>query len=136
MCVAADANLGTWKLNEAKSKFSPGAPKTMTATYEADGDNIKVTLEGMGFDGQPTRNEWTGMFDGKDHPVTGDANQSARSYTKVNDHSMKFKVKNGEKVILSGTIVTSADGMSRTVTASGTSASGKKMSYTAVYDKQ
>ena len=27
LCFAADAHMGTWKLNEAKSKFSPGATK-------------------------------------------------------------------------------------------------------------
>jgi hypothetical protein len=30
VCFAADAFIGTWKLNEAKSKFSPGAPKNTT----------------------------------------------------------------------------------------------------------
>jgi len=39
---AADAFMGTWKLNEAKSKFSPGSPKNTTVVYEAAGDNVKV----------------------------------------------------------------------------------------------
>ena len=136
MCHAEDVNLGSWKLNEAKSKFSPGAPKTTTAVYEAAGDNIKVTLDGTGFDGQPVHTEWTGKFDGKDYPVTGDPHQSSRSYIEVNSHTTKIKVKSGDKVILSGRMVVAPDGKSRTVTASGASADGKKMNYTAVYDKQ
>jgi hypothetical protein len=136
LCLAGNVNIGTWKLNEDKSKFSPGAPKSSTAIYEAVGDNIKVTLDGTGFDGKPAHTEWTGMFDGKDYPVTGDSNQSTRSYTRVNAHTLKFKIKSGDKVILTGTIVTAPDGMSRTVTASGTTTDGKKISYTAVYDKQ
>jgi hypothetical protein len=128
--------MGTWKLNEAKSKFSAGAPKTTTGTYEAAGDSVKVTLDGTSFDGKPTHNEWTGKYDGKDYPVTGDPNQSTRAYTKVSDHSMKFVVKHGDKVVLSGTIEIAADGKTRTVKASGMSADGKKISYTAVYDKQ
>jgi hypothetical protein len=135
-CLAQDAALGSWKLDEAKSKFSPGAPKSTMVTYEGAGDSIKVTIEGTSFDGKPTHTEWTGKFDGKDYPVTGDPNQTARSYTKVNAHTMKFKVMSGDKVALSGTIAIAADGKSRTVTASGMSASGKKLSYTAVYDKQ
>jgi len=135
-CLAEDANLGTWKLNEEKSKFSAGAPKSTMVVYEAAGDSIKVTIDGTSGDGKPTHTEWTGKFDGRDYPVTGDSNQSARSYTKANARTMKFKVKNGEKVTLSGSIVIAADGKSRTVTASGTSADGKKVSYTAMYDKQ
>jgi hypothetical protein len=134
-CVAQDANMGSWKLDEAKSKFSPGAPKTTMATYESAGDSTKVTLEGIGFDGKPTHNEWTGKFDGKDYPVTGDANQTSRSYTKAGAGKMKFVVKKDAEVILSGTIEIAADGKSRTVKAGGM-ARGKKMSYTAVYDKQ
>jgi len=138
VCLAAESSVGegTWKLNEEKSKFSPGAPKSTSVTYETAGDSMKVTIDGTSFDGKPTHNEWTGKFDGKDYPVTGDTNQTSRSYTKVNAHTLKFKIKGGEKVILSGTIVVAADGKSRTVTASGSSADGKKFNYTAVYDKQ
>jgi len=135
-CLAQDASLGSWKLNEAKSKFSPGSPKSSMVTYEATGDSVKVTIDGTSFDGKPTHTEWTGKFDGKDYPVTGDSHQTARSYTKVNDQTMKFKVTNGDKVVLSGTMVVAADGKTRTVTAQGMSADGKKVSYTALYDKQ
>ena len=37
--------MGTWKLNESKSKFGPGAPKNSTVVYEAAGDNTKVTVD-------------------------------------------------------------------------------------------
>ena len=30
VCVATDLNMGTWKLNEAKSKLSPGAARNNT----------------------------------------------------------------------------------------------------------
>jgi hypothetical protein len=136
VCLAADMSLGAWKLNENKSKFSPGAPKTTISMYEASGDDIRVTLDGTGFDGQPSHTEWTGKFDGKDYPISGSSTQTSRSYVKVDDHTLKINVKNGDQVILHGIIVTSADGMTRTVKASGTSADGKKFSYTAVYDKQ
>ena len=136
VCYADDAQMGTWKLNEAKSKFGPGAPKNTTVVYEAAGDNVKVTVEGMDSDGKATRNEWTGKFDGKDYPVTGDASSDARSYKKVNDRTLKFTGKNKGKVTITGRVVVSADGKSRTVTASGTDPKGKKVTWTAVYDKQ
>ena len=136
-CLAADdASMGTWKLNEAKSKFSPGAPKNTTVVYEAAGDSVKVTVDGVGADGKPSHNEWTGKFDGKDYPVTGDSSVDTRSYKRVDAHTLKLTNKKGDKVNMSGTATVSADGKTRTVTISGTDASGKKVSATAVYDKQ
>jgi hypothetical protein len=136
-CLAADdASMGTWKLNEAKSKFSPGAPKNTTVVYEAAGDSVKVTVDGVGADGKPSHSEWTGKVDGKDYPVTGDSSADTRSYKRVDAHTLKLTNKKGDKVIMSGTATVSADGKTRTVTISGTDASGKKVSATAVYDKQ
>ena len=136
VCLAEDVNMGTWKLNEAKSKLAPGATKNTTVIYEAAGDDVKITVEGTDSEGKPLHNEWTGKFDGKDYPVTGDPNSDARAYTKVDDHTLEFTVKKGDKVTTTGRVVVSADGKSRTVTTSGTDASGKKVSSTAVYDKQ
>ncbi len=136
MSQADNPNLGTWKLNEAKSKTSPGAPKINTVVYEAAGDNIKVTVDGVDAQGKQTHSEWTGKFDGKDYPVTGDANSDVRSYKQVDAHTLEMTGKKGGKVTLTGRIVVSDDGRSRTVTASGTDANGKKISTTAVYDKQ
>jgi hypothetical protein len=136
VCFADDANMGTWKLNEAKSKFSPGAPKNNTVVYEAAGDNVKVTIDGTDKDGKPTHNEWTGKFDGKDYPVTGDPNSDARSVKKIDDHTLGFNVKKGSTVTTSGRIVVSVDGKSRTVTSSGTDSKGNKTKSTAAYDKQ
>ena len=136
VCLAEDANMGTWKLNEAKSKLAPGATKNTTVMYEAAGDDVKITVEGTDSEGKPLHNEWTGKFDGKDYPVTGDPNSDARAYTKVDDHTLEFNVKKDDKVTTTGRVVVSADGKSRTVTTSGTDAKGKKVSSTAVYDKQ
>ncbi len=136
VCFAADANMGTWKLNEAKSKLAPGAPKNNTVVYEAAGDNVKITVDGIDSDGKPTHHEWTGKFDGKDYPVTGDPTSDARSYKRINDRTLEFTAKKGGKVTITGSVVVAADGRSRTVTTSGTDSKGKKSSSTAVYDKQ
>lgn len=129
-------HLGIWKLNEAKSKIPAGAPKNTTVTYEAAGDMIKVTVDGVDAAGQPTHSEWTGKFDNKDYPVTGEANSDVRSYKAVDKHTLDFAGKKAGKTTLSGRIVVSADGKSRTVTVTTTTADGKKVETTAVYDKQ
>ena len=132
----ASPQMGTWQLNREKSKLSPEAPKNNTVVYVAMGDNVKVTVDGTDKDGKATHNEWTGKFDGKDYPVTGDPSSDARSYTKIDDRTLGLNVKKGGKVTTSGRIVVSADGKSRTVTTSGTDSKGKKVKSTAVYDKQ
>jgi len=136
VCFASNPTLGTWKLNEAKSKIAPGTPKNVTVTYEAAGDSIKGTIDGVDGEGKPTHNEWTGKFDGTDYPVTGDPNSDTRAIKQVDDHHYDLTVKKGGKVTMTGKAVVSADGKSRTVTISGTDPSGKKVTSTAVYDKQ
>ncbi|MBZ5705100.1 MAG: hypothetical protein LAN63_07075 [Acidobacteriia bacterium] len=135
MCFASPM-MGTWKLNEAKSKFAPGAPKNHTVVYEAAGDNVKVTVDGTDADGKALHNEWTGKFDGKDYAVTGDPTSDTRAYKKVSDNKLDMTIKKDGKVTMTGTIVVSADGKTRTVTTSGTDSKGKTVKNTAVYDKQ
>ncbi len=136
VCFAADVFIGTWKLNEAKSKIAAGSLKNTTVVYEAAGDSVKVTTDGTDGDGKPSHSEWTGKFDGKDYPVTGDLSTDTRSYKTVNDHTLAFANKKGDKVTISGRGVVSADGKTRTVTITGTDSKGKKYTSTAVYDKQ
>ena len=135
-CYAADVNMGTWKLNDAKSKLTAGTPKNDTVVYATAGDDVKVTVDGVDGAGKPTHNEWTGKFDGKDYAVTGDPTADTRAYKTVNDHTLELTVKKGGKTTASGRIVVAADGKSRTLTLSGTDAKGKKFSSSAVYDKQ
>ena len=136
VCLADNPHMGTWKLNEAKSKFSPGATKNTTVVYEAAGDSVKVTVDGVDGDGNPSHNEWTGKFDSKFYAVTGDPTSDMRSYRKINNHTLALTGKKGSKVTLTGRIVVTANGRTRTVTTNGTDSKGKRFSNRAVYDKQ
>jgi len=131
-----DAFMGTWKLNEAKSKITTGMPKNSTVVYTADGDNVKVAIDGTDVNGKPYHSDWTGKFDGKDYALTGDPSTDMRSYKVIDDHTLLTISKKGGKETISARIVVSADGKSRTVTVSGTDASGAKVTSTQTYDKQ
>lgn len=133
--TADNPEIGTWKLNEAKSKIAPGTPKNMTVVYEAAGDSVKVTVDGI-TDGKPIHSEWTGKFDGKDYPVIGDATSDTRSYKRISSNTLELTNKKDGKVTTSVHAVVSPDGKTRTVTVHGTSAEGKKYTSIAVYDKQ
>jgi hypothetical protein len=154
-CFAADAQMGTWRLNETKSKFTPGTGKnTMVVYKDAAGGKVKITTDGIDAHGKATHSEWTGKFDGKDYPVTGDPSADMRSYTKLDDRTLDFTVKKGGKITVNGRVVVAANGKSRTVTTSGTTRTGapagrawqrgdfqaeqkaKKYNNIAVFDKQ
>ncbi len=136
ICMAADMNMGTWKLNEAKSKLNPLGTKNSTVVYEVAGDAIKVIVDGTTNDGKPFHSEWTGKFDGKDYPVTGDPMSDARSYKVVDTKTMDLTTKTAGKVMATGRIVVAPDGKSRTLTLTATDPAGKKVTGSAVYDKQ
>ncbi|MGC1292487.1 MAG: hypothetical protein WA855_14510 [Candidatus Acidiferrales bacterium] len=131
-----DAFMGTWQLNEAKSKLPAGATKNSTVAYTMSGDSITCTIDGTDGSGQALHSVWTGKFDGKDYAVTGDPTSDMRSYKLVNSHTLWASDKMGGKIILTARIVISADGKSRTVTVHGTDAKGMKTTTIGVYDKQ
>jgi hypothetical protein len=137
LCLAAeDVNLGTWKINDAKSKIAPGAPKNVDVVYAAAGDSVKITVDGLDGEGKPAHNEWTGKFDGKDYALTGDPAADTRSYKRIDSHTLELTNKHGGKVTFTGRVVVAADGKTRTVTISGADSKGVKQTSTAVYDKQ
>ncbi len=135
-CLASDVNIGTWKLNEAKSKFAPGATKNHTVTYQAVGDQLKVTLESTTTDGKSMHIEWTGKYDRKFYPVTGDPNVDERSYQQINGHTVEVTSKKSGKVVSTTRVVVAPDGKSRTVTSTTTNAKGAKVTTVAAYDKE
>ena len=136
ICFASHiAHMGTWKLNEEKSKLGSTAKNTMVK-YEAAGDKVKVIVDGVDADGKPSHNEWVGMFDEKFYPVKGDANSDMRSYKMVDDHTLGITMKKAGEVTGTGTITVSDDGKTRTVKTSVKNAKGAMVENEAVYDKQ
>jgi hypothetical protein len=136
---AADSQIGTWKLNIAKSKFSDAgmAPKSgMTKIAAAAGGGITVTVDNVGSDGKAVHYTFTAKYDGKDYPVKGDPNRDMVSYTKKDDYTFEATSKLAGKVTSTATITYSKDGKTRTVTVSGTNAQGQSGTNVQVYDRQ
>jgi hypothetical protein len=132
----AEPWVGTWKLNAAKSTYSPGpAPKNGRITTTAVKGGIHQVNRTDPLTGPPTTSEVTAMFDGKDYPVKGNPNADMQAFTKIDDHSYQIVSKKGGKVTLTSKVVISADGKTRTTTQTGTDAQGKTVSNTIVYEK-
>lgn len=127
--------MGTWKLNDAKSKLRPDMGKNTMVTYVEQGDKIKITVEGVDQDGKPTHAVWVGKWDGKAYKTKGNLSWDSASYHVVNDHTNEITTMKDGKVMWTGKITVAKDGKSRTVTINGTDAHGKKFKAKAVYDK-
>lgn len=138
VAAAADSpHMGTWKLNEGKSRLAPGGAKNTMVTYTAaKGDMIKVAVEGMDKDGKPVQWTWTGKFDGQPHKVKGSAMVDSIAMKALNDHTNEMTVMKEGKVVMTGKITVAKDGKSRVVTSTMTDANGKKHTDKAYYDKQ
>jgi hypothetical protein len=135
MCFAHNPTLGTWKLNESKSTFGDGAGKTTLVVWEKVDGQDKCTVDGTDADGNKTHSVWTGKLDGKDYPITGDAQSDTRSFKMNGEKTLDMVSKKDGKTVGDGTIVVAADGKTRTVTSTITNAKGVKVTSTLFYDK-
>ena len=131
-----DPAVGTWKLNLAKSRFSPGPPPTSgVLTIEASGQGLRVTAVTVGQDGTTITTRYTANRDGKDYRVTGSPDYDTVALAGDKTTVQGTRKKNG-KVVQTYTRVISADGKTMTVTTSGINASERKINNVAVYEKQ
>ncbi len=135
---AAEPHVGTWKLNLAKSKFSPpsSAPKSRTLKIEAQDNGIKYVSEGIDAEGKAYHEHFTAKHDGKDYPYLGSSTVDSLAYTKIDATTWEWVNKKGGRVVSSGRSVVSKDGKTRTVTSKVVDAKGQETTSIAVYDKQ
>jgi hypothetical protein len=133
---AADPAIGTWKLNVAKSKYTPGpSPKSATITYEETADGIKRMGESVDAEGKTTSFGYTAKYDGKDYPVTGSELFDTITL-KRNDHITEATLKKSGKVVSSARREVSKDAKTMTLAITGTNSKGEKTKDTAIYEKQ
>jgi hypothetical protein len=133
----SDPQVGVWKLNVAKSKYSPGpVPKSATTTIEAVGAGTKVVVDQTMADGTARHWEFTANYDGKDSPVTGNPDVDTVARTRLNGTTVQTISKKAGKVVTTQTSAVSSDGKTRTVTTKGVNASGQQIHNVAIYEKQ
>jgi hypothetical protein len=128
---------GTWKLNVAKSTYSPGPPpKRNTLTYEAAGEGLQATSQGVDAEGQPTGVQFTAKFDGQDYPVTGAQAWDTVVLKRIDAFTLEQTRKKGGTVVQTATVVVSEDGTGLTVRVTGTNAKGQRVNNVGVYERQ
>ncbi len=140
MLAQSDPFAGTWKLNTAKSKFTPGpAPQSLTQTIEAQGDGQKVSAEGTAGDGSKIAWSYTANYDSKDNPVSGTgAPNGADTFAlkRINPNAIETTLKKAGKVVGTARLRVSKDGKVMKIAAKGTNASGQPTNNVIILDKQ
>jgi len=136
LSAADNAFLGTWKLNEAKSKIPAGAGKNTTVVYFSAGDETKVTTDGVDGLGKPSHSEWTGKFDGKPYQVSGMSSIDSRSVRAKGERILDIANMKDGKAVGTGKTEVAKDGKSRTLETDGALPDGKKNHAKYVFDKQ
>jgi hypothetical protein len=102
----------------------------------AKGDMIKCTADGVDRDGKAIHWTWVGKFDGQPYAIKGSPSFDTLTYKPVDDRTNNTTASQNGKVVMTAVITVAKDGKSRTVTLTGTNASGKKFTDTTYYDKQ
>lgn len=134
---APDPRVGSWTLNVAKSKYSPGpGPKSQTLKVEAVGQGEKVTSESVTSDGTRVTQQYTANYDGKDYPITGSPVADTVSLRRIDSHTTERTDKRGGKVVQTLHRVVSKDGKTLTTTTKGTNPQGQPVNNVAVFEKQ
>src|SRR5437773_3891476 len=137
VALAAENWLGTWKLDPAKSKYSPGPGfKSLMLKFEATPAGIKLTTDGVRADGKAIHGGYVSKFDGKDVPWAGNPNADTAAPKKIDDNSYENTWKKAGKVTIVARVVVSNDGKTLTGTHTGTDAKGQAVSNVEVYDRQ
>jgi hypothetical protein len=135
--AAADQHSGTWKMNPAMSKYSPGPPpKSTTIKVEADEKGVKIDAEGINADGSPLHVQYDAKFDGKDYPVTGVPYADTVSVKRIDANTIETTMKKGGQVMMTVTAKVSNYGKTRTSTFKGKDAERHDVLNVVVSDKQ
>jgi len=129
--TSGNSELGTWKMDPAKSKTNN---KAVTNTIETVGDSVKVTVDVIRADSE-SHYSYTVKFDGQFVKIDGVAASGEEvSATRIDANTVRYAFKRAGKPAGTQTIVVSADGKTRTQTMGD--ASGKPNGTVQVYDKQ
>ena len=129
---------GTWKINLAKSKYSPGpAPRSGTTIFEAVGQGLRIIAEGIDAQGNPTKVDYgISELDGKSSAATGTPDYDAQAVTRVDANTIVANRTKAGKLVQIVIIRVAPDGKTRTVTTTGINAKGQPLDNIAFYDKQ
>ena len=133
---AADPIVGTWKLNVAKSKFSPDRELTAGSRVYSEANGLYTLDQKLtGADGKD-RSFRTQYRDGKDVKQAAGGPADTTHATKIDANTWDFELKKDGQVVGHVHRVVSADGKTLTVHNTGAKLSGATGDETLVFERQ
>jgi hypothetical protein len=120
-----DPILGTWRLDVAKSRYSPGPPpRSETRVHEARDGGVKVTITRVEADGRRTSIEYTAGYNSVESPISGSSEFDTIALRRINDFVAEATLMHAGKQIASVRRVVAKDGSSMTLSVEGTDSRG------------
>ena len=135
MAQVQNPNVGTWKMNPAKSKFSQSPLKSYKLKVEAQDTGIKVVQDIVDAEGKAIQRKYTAKYDGKEYPVTA-PDADTMSFTRPDANTTEYVFKKSGKEAWGGQAVVSKDGKTRTDNGKGKDAKGQPFTYSIFMEKQ
>jgi hypothetical protein len=132
-----DPMIGTWKVNLAKSTYSPGPPpKSATTKFSPWEDGVRITGDIVDALGNNIHLEVAAKFDGKEYPIKGSPVADAISLKRIDERQTDVVWKKDGKVTMMGKSLISSDGRTTTLTQTGTDAQGRTVKNVIISEKQ
>jgi len=135
--AADDPFTGTWKRNMEKSaRRSGNPPKSITDKFDLQGNVLKRVQNIVGADGTARQNDLTSVLDGKDHPITDNANLDSYQANRIDSNTIVIVLKKGGNKVRTDRLVVSKDRKTMTITRNDKNDQGQDTIYLSIYEKQ
>ena len=109
--------LGTWNLDVAKSKFTPGpSPRSQVRTYEPYDNGYKATIRTTYADRKPAFIEYVANYDSLEYPVAGSPDYDTIRLKKIDASTSEAVLGHAGHVFATTRRVISDDGQTMTIT--------------------
>ena len=134
---AANPVIGSWKLNVAKSTFTPGPGwRSQIRVYQATPTGVSVTWTGVDASGAEMHVHYAYDYDGRDYPMAGSASYDTLNAVPVDAWTVRSEEKRDGKIVGIAVRQVSPDGKVRTITDKGTNRKGQAFSQRLIFDRQ
>ena len=128
---------GTWQqVPPSKPWFDPWPYQKVTLRIEPSDDGLHVVYDMVRRRGGVQHMEWSGRFDGKEHPVQGVDYVLTNAYRQLSDRGYEIVVRVDGSQAAVATATVSADGKTMTVNTVEKDARGQTVKTTAAYRRR
>ena len=129
--------LGTWNLDVARSKFTPGpTPTSQIRTYEPNANGYKATIKTTYASRKPTSVEYVANYDSLEYPVSGSPDYDTIRLKKIDSSTSEAVLGHAGKVFATTRRVLSDDGQTMTITFHADEQQGTRIHNVMIFTRQ